>query len=323
MEDRGPKRANWVENFKIPWYKFPQPLLDGCENKARPTPKHRREMIRILCEDIRQHCAFPGRKTLAKISEMVVAKYSYSFRDDIGDTVLGTGFESFRKQMEERLYNESRREKKLNSLTKKLNSSNDEDLSAAEKVRKKPMSDSYGCVNWQPNSYPKDENEESQKEKQEWLSAEFTKKERDKKTVALYMKQTYASQRLLINRGKPNIPSIQEVKNQWPFLFETDMLLQHFEQLMGFNLQIVLQQSLEKKASAIYEFMKQERMKTKKVREVLLEIDTAMRQDDSKIPQTAGSYLLLLAFFEEPEDQMIRCYDVRKSTRLGVQFYCT
>ena len=88
-----PNNANWVANFKIPWHKFPKAILEVCENKVRPQPKHRREMIRILCEEIQQHCAFPGRKTLSKIAESAVEKYSESFRDELGDAVVGAGFE--------------------------------------------------------------------------------------------------------------------------------------------------------------------------------------------------------------------------------------
>ncbi|CAB3977263.1 Hypothetical predicted protein [Paramuricea clavata] len=172
-----------------------------------------------------------------------------------------------------------------------------------EIVQKQPISDSFGCVNAQNQS------DGSQKEKEEWLISEFPKKDRDMEKVSLFMKQTYASQRLLINRSKPNVPSIMEIKDQWPFLFETDMMLQHFEELMGFNLQVILQRSLEEKASVIYDFMKQEHPSKKKVRESLLEIDTAMALDESKIPQMAGVYLLVLAYFGEPEDMMIRSYD--------------
>ena len=215
--------------------------------------------------------------------------------------------------MEERLYNEKRKENKSESLTRGLSKACDDDSIPKGKGGKQPISDSYGCVKWQPDSFPKNENEESQEEKREWLTAEFPKRDRDMKNVALLMKQTYTSQCLLINRSKPNVPSIMEIKDQWQFLFETDMMLQHFEELMGFNLQVILQQSLEEKASVIYEFMEKQHMSKKRVRESLLEIDTAMEVDKSKIPEMAGVYLLLLSFFGEPEDMMIRSYDISRN----------
>ncbi|CAB3977260.1 Hypothetical predicted protein [Paramuricea clavata] len=159
------KTANWVANFKIPWHKFPKAILEACENKVRPQPKYRREMVRILCEEIQQHCAFPGRKTLSKIAETVVEKYTESFQDELGGSVVGSGFESFRKQMEERLYNELRKDNKSVSLTMRLNTSRDDNSTPKGKTGKQPISDSYGCVNWQPDSFPQNESDGVKKRK--------------------------------------------------------------------------------------------------------------------------------------------------------------
>ena len=312
QEATGSKRGHWVQNFTIPWEKFPKALLEACKRKVRPSSSDRREMVRILCDEIHQQCPLPGRKNLSKIAEMVVEKYSESFCDSIGDTILGTGYGSLRKQMEERLFNENRKAKKSGLLTRKLSAADDDDLESNVKSGKKPTRDSYGCINWQPDSFPENESEATQQEKQKWLIEEFRKKNQDNEKVALFMKQTYASQRLLINRNKPKPPSIAEIKDQWPFLFEMGTMLQHFEDLMGFDLKIVLQQSLEEKASVIYDFMKQEYINKKKLKESLLEIDTAMAVENSKIPQMSGVYLLLLRYFGEQEDLMIRCFEVSK-----------
>ena len=91
---------------------------------------------------------------------------------------------------------------------------------AKQKLDNKKMCDSYGCVNWQPDTYADDETTDGQKEKQGWLTSAFRKKDRDNDKVASYVKLTYASQRLQINRGKPNPPSINKIKDEWPFLFE-------------------------------------------------------------------------------------------------------
>ena len=276
----------------------------------RSKPRDRQEMVRILCDDIQQHCSSPGRKALSKIAEMVVGKYSKSFRDCVADTVLGTGFESFRKQLEERLYNQNRKVEQSRSLSRKLSPASDNDSGREAKAGQKNMCDSYGCVNWQPDSYPDDETTDSQKEKQGWLTSAFRKKDRDNDKVASYMKLTYASQRLLINRGKPNPPSINEIMDEWPFLFEFDPLMQHFEQLMGFDLKVVLQRSLEEKAKLVYNFMKLEHSHQKKVKEALDKMDAAMETERSNIPQMDGVYLLLLAYFGESGNHMLRCFDV-------------
>ena len=41
---------------------------------------------------------------MSKIASMIVEKHKESFCDVVGDTVVGSGYESLRKQMEERLF---------------------------------------------------------------------------------------------------------------------------------------------------------------------------------------------------------------------------
>ena len=50
--------------------------------------------MRIVCDDIRKHSTLPGRKNLSKIASMIVAKHKESFCDIVGDTVVGSGYES-------------------------------------------------------------------------------------------------------------------------------------------------------------------------------------------------------------------------------------
>ena len=109
---------------------------------------------------------------------MIVSKYKDSFCDLIGDSVIGSGYESLLKQMEERIANLNRKSGK--DLVKLNISSEDEDSEPKSKSRKTVIRDSYGCVNW--------------KSKQDWLIEEFRKKEQDKKKVLLFMKETYTSQ---------------------------------------------------------------------------------------------------------------------------------
>lgn len=297
----------WVQQFAIPWSKMPQSLIDACERKVRPKPRDRREMVRILCDSIRNHSTLPGRENLSKIANMVVTKYKESFCDIVGDTVVGTGYESLRKQLEERLFNLSRKKSKSSSILAKLAA--DDGNSEPPAKMKKPVSDSYGCVNWQPDAFPENENDETQKEKQQWLIREHPKDVVDKPKVKLLMKQTYTSQRLLINRQKPMPPTINEIKELWPFLFCKDYLLQHFEELMGFQLQAVFQKTVEQKSSVIYDYMKQEVSK-KKVKQSIKLIEDTMALQESKAAIMAGVCLLLLAYFDEEEDNMIRFFDV-------------
>ena len=298
---------------------MPQSLLQACERKVRPKPSDCREMVRIVCDDIRKHSTSPGRKNLSKIASMIVAKHKESFCDIVGDTVVGSGYESLRKQMEERLFNINRKAKKMSSFGEKL-STIDETSEPPTKKASKPIKDSYGCVNWQPDSYLENENEETQKEKQEWLISEYGKADPDKHQVKQFMKLTYTSQRLCINKQKPTPATIEEIKVLWPFLFSKNYLLQHFQELMGFDLQAVFMEAVERKAKVIFDYIKQE-VSRKKVKDSIKLIEDAMEFHEPKAAKMAGVCLLLLAFFDEEEEKMIKCFDVRNLIAIS-GLYC-
>ena len=293
----------WINDYKIPWNKFPKSLLDACIRKSRPKPRERREMVRILCDDIRGYNTVPGGKNLARIAQMIVSKYKDSFCDLIGDSVIGSGYESLLKQMEERIANLNRKSGK--DLVKLNISSEDEDSEPKSKSRKTVIRDSYGCVNWQPPALPTSESKETQKSKQDWLIEEFRKKEQDKKKVLLFMKETYTSQRLLINENTQDNP-VSEVKDKWPFLFQKDCMFLHFEQLMGFKIQEVMNESLERKAKVILEYLRQNHIQKKKIKQILLRIEAAMSSQNDQRPVAIGVFLLLLACFEEDHELMLR-----------------
>lgn len=307
----GRKTSNkWINNFQIPWSKFPKSLLDACTSKVRPTPRDRREMIRIICNDIKMHTLLPGRKNLARIAEMMVTKYKDAFCDTIGDTVIGSGYESLRKQLEEKMANLNR---KTDKAIVKLNVSSDDDNDSETKVKAKKRlgADSYGCINWQPDSLPVNETPTSQKSKQDWLAEEFPKKNQNKTKVLQLMENTYISQRLLINQTDTNPVSIEELQIQWPFLFEKDCMFQHFELLMGFHIQKVMLESVGDKVDTIFKFMKENAIHSKKtLKQLVIRIEDAMSAEKSKTPLMDGVYLLLMAYFEEPQELMIKSFDV-------------
>ena len=215
--------------------------------------------------------------------------------------------------MEERLFNINRKAKKMSSFGEKL-SKIDETSEPSTKKASKPIKDSHGCINWQPDSYPENENEGTQKEKQEWLISEYGKADPDKHQVKQFMKLTYTSQRLCTNKQKPTPATIEEIKVLWPFLFSKDYLLQHFYELMGFDLQAVFMEAVERKAKVIFDYIKQE-VSRKKVNNSVKLIEDAMECHEPKAAKMAGVCLLLLAFFDEEEGKMIKCFDVRN-------FYC-
>ena len=119
------------------------------------------------------------------------------------------------------------------------------------------------------------------------------------------MKETYTSQRLLINENTQDNP-VSEVKDKWPFLFQKDFMFLHFEQLMGFKIQEVMNESLERKAKVTLEYLRQNHIQKKKIKQILLQIVAAMSSKNDQRPVAIGVFLLLLAYFEEDQELMLR-----------------
>lgn len=222
----------------------------------------------------------------------------------IGDDVIGSGYASLQKQLEDRMANINRKDGKA-----KAKIDGDDDSSTNDKGKKRLTHDSYGCVNWQPD-LPLHESPDNQKSMQEWLTAEFPKKNPDRMKVMKLMEKTYVSQRTIINESSKSQMSIKEIQLQWPFLFEKDCLFLHFELLMGFKIQDVMQKSMETKADVIWRFMKEYGIKKRNVKDAVQALEEAMKEDQSKLPQMVGVYYLLLAYFEEPQHLMVKSFDV-------------
>ncbi|CAB4011663.1 Hypothetical predicted protein [Paramuricea clavata] len=234
----------------------------------------------------------------------MVAKYKDSFCDVIGDSVIGSGHESLLRQMEERIANLNR---KVGKPAAKLSiSSDDEDSEPKSKSRKTVIHDSYGCVNWQPELLPTDETTETQESNKIGLWRNFERKNR------------------IERRNNPDSP-IGEVKDEWPFLFEKECMFLHFEQLMGFKIQDVMQASLASKAKILVEYLRQNHIQKKKIKQVLWRIEAAMSSKKDQQPVMIGVFLLLLAYFEEKQELMIRSdVDVSFNCNCYVMYYvCT
>ena len=171
---------------------MPKELLKACETKHQTTVSDHRQIVRILCNEIRKHTTLPGTKSLTKKAELVVTKYKDSFIDKLDGTIFSSGHDSLQKQMEECLFNQNRKYKSSSKSLLATLVEEDEDTDVPKK-KNIAVKDSYGCVSWQPDTYPDGEDKETQKEKQNWLIQEYRKAFPDQVKVGSFMKETYAS----------------------------------------------------------------------------------------------------------------------------------
>ncbi|KAL7880082.1 hypothetical protein SRHO_G00023360 [Serrasalmus rhombeus] len=96
---------DWVDNFQIPWQKLPEELLQSLERQKRPSPRLRREMIRIVVSEIMKVCSNPTKRNSTEIGKRMVAKYPKSLQDVIEGDVVGPGYHSLAKQLQARVDN--------------------------------------------------------------------------------------------------------------------------------------------------------------------------------------------------------------------------
>lgn len=250
-EAQNSKKINW-ESFEIPWNKLPANLLKALKNGERPTPKLRRDLVRTVSNKMYKLCRLPGRRAIQIVSARVVQKYPSSLKDMLCGDVVGHGYYSFSKQLENRFANLNRGlgcSPKNSEIVEDpgRDTSSSESMNGREegnKQLKKKKGSSYGCLNWQPN-LPPDETVMSQNEKQrELLNLHKTgpNAAKDPRVIKL-LKDTFYTQRIQINR---NFTTVQLMEN-WPLLFSKSGLYLHSEMLLGFNIKEVFENELKKK----------------------------------------------------------------------------
>ena len=189
---------DWDVSFEIPWEKFPRSLVEDCKQKKRPAHRDRLQMIRVIVDDVHQLNKAPKKRNFERIAEKIVHKYPSSFKDVVGDVVIGTGLQSLASQLMYRSGNIKCATKAASkNLTMDVQNQIDDEVSNVSSIV-------------------------------EELKTCYSQKEREYNKVLNLMKRTFKSQRCDIK----NNTLISEMKFKWPFLFEEQQLFQHYELLM-------------------------------------------------------------------------------------------
>lgn len=220
--------------YNIPWDSMPEELLRCLKHNERPKPSLRQKMVRIISDHIHKIIKRPGRKILGPIAEKIVKKYPLSFADEIATDINGTSHLSLLTQFERRFDNMNRGDI-INVLKRK--SKNDTEI-----TKKVKPSDSYGCVNYQPDM-PITETNLSQAEKQQKMKESYAKNgallNAENRSL---LQATYCSVRREINSGK----NINFLLTEWPLLFTEEGFLDHFNELVGLDIESKLALAISK-----------------------------------------------------------------------------
>lgn len=186
-------------------------------------------------EDLMAKDTRPGRSKLKQVAQQLVERYPDSFLDKCGTNLVGQGYASLIKQMENRVEN----------IRRQYAFSTSNERRPRTKCK---SSDRYGCRQWQPESPNDFDNHEEKKKK---LQDTFKGNVLPESDIKRLMAETYCAQRITLNT-EDNVLKLME---EWPYLFEATCLLDHTEKLLGFSAQTKLVNQIEEKGKTITKFL--------------------------------------------------------------------
>ena len=136
--------SEFSENLiSLPIQRFSRAVKECLETKKRPTPKERREVVRVLCDELLDKRHPVQRKDIRFLAKLMVQHYPLSFEDrSLGGTKIEDGTFTLFAQMENRLYNMRR-----TSDVSTESSVDDEDV-----PRKRSRASWHGCYDTSTNN---------------------------------------------------------------------------------------------------------------------------------------------------------------------------
>ncbi|XP_050923679.1 uncharacterized protein LOC108891394 [Lates calcarifer] len=296
--------ADWVDNFQIPWMKFPEGLMQCLERGERPNPRLRREMVRIVVTEMMKVCASPSTKASTEVAKKMIAKYPQSLKDVIAGDVVGLGYYSLVKQLQARIENVKR--SSAPRIKKRKQDSDQYDTDEIPGEQRAAMQDTYGCIKWEMEYMPVSETPESQQEKKDKMKALSEQTNFSPGEIETLMKCTYYSQRKDINKGT----DLQSLMEGWPFLFKEIGMTVHFQELTGILLKETFLTNVEKKGKRLLDFMRNSCAdKSRRVLQAATKLEILRGQLEGCSEDVKDMVLLLLSYFDEKEENLFHYVD--------------
>ncbi|XP_058477704.1 uncharacterized protein LOC131448912 [Solea solea] len=285
--------SKWYETFEVPWDRMPEEVQSAIANSKRPAPDKRRQMIRILVDEMRRYEVNPTRSESLVICRNIVKQYPSSFADmTTGGVIIAGGFTSLLSQVKTRIENINR----AGTLKRHRTSRQSGQL-------QRPT-DSYGCTQFQPDPPPEETNETVEQKRQQLVNIYRQEgiQGSQRAEVINLMKTTFCLQRNHINQTPA--PSIEDLRIQWPYLFTPRGLYCHFELLTDTSILRALELSIEECGQGIEKYLRT-KLKNKDV-----------QSEDGEL--TLCIIQLLMAYFDERTEGLILLTDM-SSTAADVE----
>ena len=263
--------------YSIPWERFSKDVKLCLENKKRPTPKERREVVRVLCDEIHDKCASPQRRDIQKMAEMMVNRYPISFEDrSLGGRLIQDGSYTLFTQMENRIYN-------MKQGSDTSNSSENEGSSK----KKKSL--------WNINP----------EYAQPWTSSSSELESLRSNLIRMYEDQEDDSEKinmtlikcLAIVRESILTKPLKEVQRDWPILFTANGFKLHYQAVMKKSLDDVIK-IVYKSRRNVLGYMQIIQHKVIKLQSVLKSIQSAEEEQRTQT-EIMGIAALVCSYFSE------------------------
>lgn len=126
---------------------MPQEIRSAIAHGKRPKPAERRQMVRVLVDEMRKNEANPTRPQCLTVCQNIVRQYPQSFADVFSDgSVMAGGYTSLLIQVKTRIENLNRDSSFARHRALRGTGSNS--------GRKRGPTDTYGCTRFQPKLPP-------------------------------------------------------------------------------------------------------------------------------------------------------------------------
>ncbi len=235
--------ARISNTYAIPWEQVPTDIIKLLKQSKRLEPKHRRQIVNIIIDDVLQKNCNPTKAQLAVIAEKLSTTYPVTFQDRIGEDLVGGGYNDILNKLCDRRDNLKRDVHSIAKSTKQKN------MNEEQEIPKKKPRDSYGCVNWQPLP-PVDCS--TMTEKITGMKQQALDLNPINPAICVAMTETYVLQRQLINGGA----KLADVREEFPYLFFPTPLLNHFNELVDIDASSTMSTAFRDKGFKVYKFLK-------------------------------------------------------------------
>lgn len=86
-------QRDWHETFQVEWENMPLGARSAISYRKRPTPADRRQMVRLLVDEMRKHTPNPTKAQCLTVVKDIIKQHPQSFADtlDDGQTMIGGG----------------------------------------------------------------------------------------------------------------------------------------------------------------------------------------------------------------------------------------